>query len=242
MELEIIGYDENNEPIYQELLTEEEIGERLRETPEGKAFLAKYDLNDEHNSKLFRAAFAARLDENYSLEQARNLLGAIVRAGGVFTISEADDERRPTLPTGRYEFIERPVAQEPESEPEVSRDRNGRPLTEAQIRWSEYTKFAHEHSSRECDERAKNDAGFASFRRTNLRREMTEGGIGDSVQNLNAHPEMPKTPSAELVAWVAQYHRTPNEEVRKLKRADFNPTGFEAYNRNLQEAIDAGLI
>ena len=72
---------------------------------------------------------------------------------------------------------------------------------------------------------------------------MTEGGVGDAVENLNARPDEPKAKvTPEILRFVAEYNQSSAEQVRKLKRADFNPLGYEQYNRTLETAIAAGLI
>src|SRR5258708_14365293 len=88
MELEIVGYETDGSPIYQESLTEEEVGERLRDTPEGKAFLEQFDLNDEFNSALL-AAVVKRLGDEYSLTEAHNVLKTIVHPVRVVTTPPA---------------------------------------------------------------------------------------------------------------------------------------------------------
>jgi hypothetical protein len=243
MELEIIGYDENNEPIYQENLTEEEVGERLRETPEDKAFLEKYSLDDPLNSALFKVA-VKRLGEDYTLADAQGLLKTIVQAGGFITIHEDVQVEGFLLHPGQYEFTPVALVSEPEQQPEPevpAVDSRGHLLGASQKAWSEYRQFAESHSSQDCRERAKVDAGFASFVRKNFEREMNQG-VGDAVENLNARSQEPTTASLELRAWVAEYNRTSAEQVRKLRRADFNPLGYTQYNKNLDAAIAAGLI
>jgi len=120
-------------------------------------------------------------------------------------------------------------------------DRNGRPLTESQKRWAEYTRFANERSSKECHERARTDAGFASFVRKNREREMAQP-IGDAVVDLNAPVAQSAKASDEIKAFADAYRRMPTAEVRRLSRADSNPVGFAEFNKQVDAAINAGLI
>jgi hypothetical protein len=243
MELQIVGYDEHNEPVYQEWLTPEEIGVRLKETKEGKAFLKRFDLDDEHNSALFNVVIQ-RLGEDYTLDQARGLLKTVVQAGGFVTIHEDVRVGNTTFVAGQYKFARRPAVPEPEPEPEPevpAVDARGHLLGASQKAWSEFRQYAESHSTQDCKERAKVDNGFASFVRKNLEREMNQG-VGDEVINLNARTHEPNTPTPELRAWATEYHKTPTEKLRQLKRADTNPFGYVEWNRNFEAAIAAGLI
>lgn len=195
----------------------------LRETDEWAEFVERFDAKSDSNLSLLAELFEEKLGDDPSVEDYQRLLRNLLLAGGVVRIGGAQHE---------FEVVPKT---EQVVEPEV-------PVHRGQQLWSEYRQFAESHSIQECKQRAKVDAGFASFIRKNLEREMNEGGVGDAVENLNARPNEPKTITPELQAFVAEYHRTPNDQVRKLKRADFNPTGYEAYNRNLEAAIAAGLI
>lgn len=133
----------------------------------------------------------------------------------------------------------------PQEDPEqesIPTDKNGRKLSPQQIRWSEYTKFANEHSSQECKARSREDSGFASFIRTNLRREMNEQGVGDAATNLNDRPQSNDRVIPELARWVEEYRLMPIAEVRRRSRADTNPSGYEHFNKMMDLACKGGLI
>ena len=93
---------------------------------------------------------------------------------------------------------------EPEKDPRP-RDRNGKLLTPQQIAWSEYRQYAETHSSEECRQRARSDAGFASFMRKNLEREMG-GGVGDAVIPVGDQGTQRVEPNATLVEFARKYH------------------------------------
>jgi hypothetical protein len=135
----------------------------------------------------------------------------------------------------------RKVVEEPTIEEPPPTDKNGKPLSASQLAWKEHHEWALTHSSEDARRRAHSDPSFRKFREASLRLEMS-GGVGDAVTNLNARPEEVKKSNAELVAFATEYHRTPSEQVRKLKRADSNPFGHINYNKNLDAAIAAGLI
>jgi len=120
------------------------------------------------------------------------------------------------------------------------KDKHGRPLTEAQQRWSEYRVFSETHNMDECRARARRDEGYASFMRTNYQREGVQHSEGTV---LNGSREAPTTDTpADLLAWVREYLTTPADQVRKLRRTDTNPLGFQEYNRMFELAAAKNLI
>jgi hypothetical protein len=221
-----IGHDPQGRPVYAEVLSAEEIRDRMLESPEWKRFSERFDMSVPGNVTLLNAVFGDQTGPDSDLSDYTTLLNDLFAAGGVVEIDGT-----------QYEF-ELAAAQEPE--PEVPTDRNGRPLSEAQMRWSEYREFSESHSMKECRERARTDAGFNSFMTKNLQREMA-GGVGDEVENLNQRNQ-PAPVTEELKAFAAEYHRTPTEKLRQLKRADTNPFGFKKWNENFDAAVTAGLI
>jgi hypothetical protein len=137
----------------------------------------------------------------------------------------------------------RPVA--PTVEPtSVPTDKHGKLLTEPQRRWSEYTKFANEHSSAECRERSRTDAGFRSFVTNNLFREMNESGVGDAVVPLNqlATPTKAALKNERLVGFAEAYRNMSSAEVRSRKSAASNPFGAAQFMKDINDCIALGLI
>jgi len=55
-------------------------------------------------------------------------------------------------------------------------------------------------------------------------------------------PSVSAPPAEELVAFAAEYHKTPTEKLRQLKRADTNPFGYQEWNRKFEACVAAGLI
>jgi hypothetical protein len=153
----------------------------------------------------------------------------VIAAGGVVRVQEGT----------QYEFELAPVV-EPVIEPEVPRDRNGNPLSASQLAWRSYREFAESHSMQECRNRARTDAAFASFMQKNYQRET--GEVGDAVENLNQRQQVSAPPAEELVAFAAEYHKTPTEKLRQLKRFDTNPYGATEWNRKFEACVSAGLI
>jgi hypothetical protein len=126
----------------------------------------------------------------------------------------------------------------------VPTDKHGKPLTEPQRRWSEYTKFANEHSSSECRGRARTDAGFRSFVTKNLFREMNEEGVGDAVVPLNqsASPTKAGLKDERLVAFANAFRSMSSAEVKSRRSAASNPFGHAQFLEDLNACISLGLI
>jgi hypothetical protein len=68
------------------------------------------------------------------------------------------------------------------------------------------------------------------------------GEVGDAVENLNQRQQVSTPPAEELVAFAAEYHKTPTEKLRQLKRFDTNPYGAAEWNRKFEACVSAGLI
>ena len=163
-----------------------------------------------------------------SISAARAALRKISAAGGVTKFGNL--ELRP---------VEEP-APEPEDDP---RDKNGKPLTEVQLRWAEYTRFANENSVQDCRKRAGNDAGFAAYMHTNLVREMNQP-VGDDVRDINPHLQQPARtipPTDEIREFAIAYRKMSAREVRLKRQPGTNPS-FSEFNKQVSLAEAAGLI
>ena len=239
-ELYIVGYGADGQPVYQdeEGRSAEEISrQEVMQALEKSEVWTEFNETFEPDDALLKAAVSQLLGKGPTLEQLQNLLRTIVRAGGVLTLNDNTGNR------SKFSFTRRPVEEEPVvEESERPRGRDGRFLSDSQIAWGEMARWSETASSKEITERRRTDPAYAAFYRKNMEREMG-GGVGDAVQNLNARPEEPKSKvTPELLSWVAEYNRSSAEQVRKQKRADFNPLGHEQYNKNFEAAIAAGLI
>jgi hypothetical protein len=229
-----------------ELAIETERVAALKETEEWKNdFAQRFDINDPRNQNLWDWLVIARLGRGASFEQRQRLLSTVIKAGGVVTLPHLKDEKGNTiLEAGQFEFMELPV-EEPAPVAAVEET----PAHRGQELWKQHAAFMRtggkdggEPTMEEVRSRKATNASFRAFIENALRTEMTEGGVGDEVQNLNARPEEPKKPSRELQAWAQEYHRTSAEKLRQLKRADTNPFGYLEWNKNFEAAIAAGLV
>jgi len=220
MELDLLG---------NEIYTAAENRERLKATTAWALFTDRFDMSDARNVTLLKWLFEDLLEEESPLIDYEKLLQNIVAAGGVVKVRGE-----------RYEFEVVPTV-EPVVEPEVvPTDRNGRPLTQAQIAWSEYRTFSESHSMAECKQRAKTDAGYGLFFRKQY--EKQTGEVADAAENLNA-----KAPQAEQIpgnvkVFADNYRTMPTAEIRRQSRYDTNPGGAKEFNFLRDEAIRLGLI
>jgi len=210
------------------IYTTEEIVAQLYESPEWAAFRLKFDMNDGGNQTLFGWLIDEKLSPDPELADYQQLLRTVLAAGGVVRVKGQ-----------QYEFELVPVV-EPVVGPEVPTDRHGRPLTPAQIAWSEYRTFSESNSMEVCRQRAKTDAGYGSFFRKQYERQT--GEVGDRVENLNQRQQVSAPPAEELVAFASEYHKTSTEKLRQLKRFDTNPLGAARWNQMFEACISAGLI
>jgi hypothetical protein len=198
-----------------------EFGKAVYQTPVGQRFLAEFELTNE-NLDIVQAA-TAKLFPGLPVTESRFVTALRL------SMDAGDLQRKPAAPV---------VASTPS--PEVPRDKNGRPLTEAQQRWSEYRQFSETHSMDEVRARKRIDPGYRNFVEKNCEREGVSEG---PFKVLNGVRQLPKSDTpAELVAWVAEYLRTPADQVRKLCLASTNPLGYVKFNAMLELAASKNLI
>jgi len=140
------------------------------------------------------------------------------------------------------ELKKKPV--EPTPVDNTPRDKNGKPLSESQLRWSEYRQFSESHNSAECKARAQTDSGYREFVHTNLMREFAEQPVGDAVVSVGTQAvRQDKTRvTQELREFAQAYRLAPTSEVKKLSSPAMNPNGYELYRKNIDLCIAAGLI
>jgi hypothetical protein len=226
----IVGY-ENGQPVFGELLTQEEKLNRLAKTAEWQEFTALFDMSDTGNQTLLGWLYEEKLGSEPELADYQRLLKIVVAAGGIVKVRGQ-----------QYEFETVPVIEEV-VEAEVPRDRNGNPLSASQLAWKEFREFSETHSMQECRARARTDAAFGSFLRTNLERE-AQGTESTQFRIAGQHPGSPDISgsTSELIAFANEFRRTSMDQVRRLKSPTLNPLGWEKYQKDLDAALAAGLI
>lgn len=180
---------------------EQEITDAFREiflTPLGEKYKADYydrETEDDHTAKILRAAQLVAGGPNITVNAMARGLELLISAG----------EIRPR----EEEVSEELVEPEEDTRP---RDRNGRLLTDAQIKWSEYRQFAETASMAEINLRKQQDPGFANFVRKNMEREMG-GGVGDAVTPVGT-PSSRVAPTQELTDFARKYQVEPYQNLK----------------------------
>jgi hypothetical protein len=124
------------------------------------------------------------------------------------------------------------------------RDKNGKLLTPQQIQWSEYRQFAETASTAEVNRRKQTDAGFASFVRKNLQREMSQE-IGDAVVPEGTSRLPRHDANSELVDFARKYSVEPVANL-KPKGGFVTLAGeqlpWSSFQLLLKRATDSHLI
>jgi hypothetical protein len=150
---------------------------------------------DEDLEKILRAAQLVTGSPNITVASMKRGLELLIDSGDL-----KPKDFSPSAP------LEEPV------EDTRPRDRNGKLLSEAQLKWSEYRKFAETASSAEIKRRKQTDGSFANFVRKSLEREMG-GGVGDAVTPIGT-PTSRVAPTAELIDFARKYQVEPTQNLK----------------------------
>jgi len=190
----------------------------------------RFDLSEENNLRILND-FLLSIPAPLILSKAESGLRKLLYAGGQ---------------TSRFGNLTPKTADEPSTTPimdEPARDNRGHLLGDSQRKWQEYREYSESHPSRDCKNRARVDAGYASFVRTNLERE-AQNTESTQFKIAGQQPGKPNVTGVtpELLAWANEYKRTSTDQVRKFRNPSVNPLGCAAYEANLNAAIAANLI
>lgn len=206
-----------------------EFMQEVKTTAPGKRFFSDF-ASEENMQKVVEGVAKLYPDAEYiTLSAFVDTLGTLIAAG----------ELTPT-------HAPEPVLPEAPATP-VPVDRNGRPLTQAQIDWAEMAAFANERPMREINERKRIDPKFRTFIQTNLRRDMQQEIDGD-VTPFNPHlkPQAPPSVSAleneRLVEFARQWKLMPADTIRKAKRQDTNPLGAAQFEKDEADCFRLRLL
>ena len=211
---------------------EQEITDAFREiflSPLGEMYKRDFysqEMEEEHTAKILRAAQTLTGSENITVNAMARGLELLISAG----------EIRPREEEVSEELVE------PEEDVRP-RDRNGRLLTEAQVKWSEYRQFAETASMAEISLRKKQDPGFANFVRKNLEREMA-GGVGDAVTPVGT-PSSRVAPTQELTDFARKYQVEPYQNLKPRNGVVLLAGEQVPYNRFIDmvnRATSCGLL
>jgi hypothetical protein len=192
----IFSVDESDEfeGALKEVLATTEIGKKYR-----KEYFTK-ERGDEDAEKLVDAAVAVAKDTTGQPLLSRPIL-----------------ERALTIliDSGKIQPKNLQAAQ-PLEEPEVDsrpRDKNGKLLTDVQIKFGEMARFAATATADAVRQRKHTDHEFLVFLQSQLRKEMADTPVGDGVTPAG-QPTTKARASQELVAFAQKYTHEPTANLR----------------------------
>jgi hypothetical protein len=142
-----------------------------------------------------------------------------------------------------------PAALLEEPKPDVTpRDRNGKPLTASQLKWSEFRQFADSASMDEINRRKRADSEFANFVRKNMERELANTVVGDAVAPEGqvapaSRSSEPLTP--QLAEFARKYAKEPIANLRPkggFVMLDGQQLSWGYFQDLLNQATAAGAI
>jgi hypothetical protein len=136
-----------------------------------------------------------------------------------------------------------PAAQLSEPEEDTRpRDKNGKLLTAAQIKWSSFSRFANTASMEEVNRRKASDPEFRQFVAASLRGEMlpAEDGVEPAGQSKTK-----ARVSAELIEFARKYTKEPIENLRPkggFVKLEGEQISWNDFQNLLYKASAAGVI
>jgi len=244
-EFVITGRNASGQPVYEEVLNQQEIIERLKSTDEWGEFSNRFDASTESNSKLLGMLFVEKLGDDPGVEDYQRLLKNIIRSGGVVRLSTIKDSAgNVLLEAGQYEFDLRPAEPEPQPELEVPRDKNGQPLSQSQIAWGEMARWSNQASSQEIKGRRRTDPAFANFYRLNIEREASE--TPSTQFQLAGLPAGQATASDKLQRFAKLYQELPTDRLKPrggyITLSDEFKLTKSQFDNFVSHASSAGLL
>jgi hypothetical protein len=175
-----------------------------------------FESNREFGREVFRTAVGQEFLNTFESDDdtPRILLGAAHKlnpAATHITTSMVVSALKILMTKANCPFKRKVV--EPEPAPVVDtrpRDKHGKLLTDAQIRWSQYTKFSNEATYEQRKEKIRTDPEYASFVRVNLHREMNSAPV-DGALEPPSHEASPAE-WEELQDFAQAFLQSPNRK------------------------------
>jgi hypothetical protein len=131
-------------------------------------------------------------------------------------------------------------------EPDVERDRLGRPLSPKAKQWKRWQEWCNDPNTKmaEIQSLRRTNSEFAEFFANQSAQERA-GGVGDAVeaagtQAVRQDESIRRT--GDLRAFAAAYRRTSTAEVKRMSSPATNPLGHQQYTDLLDACIASGLI
>lgn len=206
---------------FKELLTSTDVGRNYKTN-----FYTK-ERSDEDASKIVGAAQQIAGGPSISIRHLTRALEILLDAGEIQpkNIAQAVQLSEP----------------EPDTRP---RGRNGKPLTDSQLRWQEYNVWSATAGSEDRKRRMASDPDYASFVRKSLRAEMDQP-IDGAVTPVG-EPDKKIKATAELVDFVQKYNRSSRESLKPrggyVHLADTPPMLYSQFISLVERAAQARLL
>lgn len=172
--------------------------EIFNSTDVGRDYKTNYytkQTGDDDYGKLIKAAIQIAGSEMISVGNLTHALTLLIDSGEI----------------KRRDFVKATQLAEPEEDTRP-RGRDGKPLTDAQLKWQEYRTWSETASSSEVSRRKQSDPGYAAYVRKALQAEMSQP-IGDAVTPAG-DPEKKSKANTELLDFVQKYNRTPSDALK----------------------------
>jgi hypothetical protein len=172
--------------------------EIFRTTDVGKLYLKDFytkERGDEHAEKILGAAIQIAGGPNISTRHLTRALELLIDSG----------ELQPRVAVQAAQLAEPEVDNRP-------RGRDGKLLTDSQLKWQEYRTWSETASSSERKLRMQSDPGYATYVRKAYQAEMDQP-VGDAVTPAGA-PTTKVRASQDLVSFVQKFHAEPSQNLR----------------------------
>jgi hypothetical protein len=203
--------------------------EVFRTTDVGKLYLKDFytkERGDDHAEKILGAAIQIAGSQNISVQHLTRALELLTDSGEI--------QPRVAVQTAELE--------EP-AEDLRPRGRDGKVLTESQLKWQEYRTWSETASSSERKLRTQSDPGYATFVRKAYQAEMDQE-IGGAVTPVG-QPEKKTRASKELEAFAQKFLVEPSSNLRP-KNGMVSLAGelipWPTFNELLSKATAARLL
>jgi hypothetical protein len=227
----------NNNEIAFDVTDAEEMKDAIKsffaESQIGKQYKEEYysrEKGAEHTDLLLDAVetLFGNTDGHITVRQMEAAMRNLILAG---EIQKAEPEESVVLPEPAIDT--------------TPRDKNGKPLTGSQLKWSEFRKFADQASMAEINLRKRNDPEFAAFVLKNYEREMQQEIGGAVVPEGDRLTGSQKIVDAELRDFARAYRIEKSENLRPkggLVTLGGRQLSYAYLNEMVEKASAAGVL
>jgi hypothetical protein len=224
---------------------------------DGEIIFSAVDDRDELVSALKEILASTSVGQDYkknyhtkdrSDEDGEKIVAAAIQIAGGPMISSRHLQHALTLLIDSGEIQPRVAVQSEQiSEPEPDtrpRGRDGKVLTESQLRYQEFRVWSEAASSDERKRRMSSDPNYASYVRKSYQAEMTHEI--DGAVTPAGEPDKKIKVNAELMDFVHRYNRTPSDAIKPrggyVHLVDAPPMLYSTFIQLVERAAQARLL